>query len=102
MFAFGDADGKGRNAKLQHPIGIQWDKMRNVLYVADTYNHKVIACRKNCRCLYFINMVLICHLRTGAVFFNLFLTQGPFLPLRKSHGTPPAEDVKEAYFNNIG
>lgn len=34
-------DGAGINAKLQHPLGITWDKKRKLLYVADSYNHKV-------------------------------------------------------------
>lgn len=41
LFAFGDVDGVGINAKLQHPLGVAWDKKRNVLYVADSYNHKI-------------------------------------------------------------
>lgn len=41
MFAFGDVDGAGINAKLQHPLGITWDKKRKLLYVADSYNHKI-------------------------------------------------------------
>ncbi|NXG50843.1 NHLC2 protein, partial [Psilopogon haemacephalus] len=41
LFAFGDADGAGINAKLQHPLGVAWDKKRKLLYVADSYNHKI-------------------------------------------------------------
>lgn len=41
LFAFGDVDGVGINARLQHPLGVTWDKKRNLLYVADSYNHKV-------------------------------------------------------------
>nr|XP_060624437.1 NHL repeat-containing protein 2 [Anolis sagrei ordinatus] len=41
LFAFGDIDGAGINAKLQHPLGITWDKKRSLLYVADSYNHKI-------------------------------------------------------------
>ncbi|XP_025973250.1 NHL repeat-containing protein 2 isoform X2 [Dromaius novaehollandiae] len=41
LFAFGDVDGAGTNAKLQHPLGITWDKKRKLLYVADSYNHKL-------------------------------------------------------------
>ncbi|XP_029466312.1 NHL repeat-containing protein 2 [Rhinatrema bivittatum] len=41
LFAFGDADGAGVNAKLQHPLGVTWDKKRSLLYVADSYNHKI-------------------------------------------------------------
>ncbi|MEE6486798.1 hypothetical protein FKM82_014711, partial [Ascaphus truei] len=41
LFAFGDIDGIGINAKLQHPLGVAWDQKRNLLYVADSYNHKI-------------------------------------------------------------
>uniref|UniRef100_A0A8C2QZZ7 NHL repeat-containing protein 2 n=1 Tax=Capra hircus TaxID=9925 RepID=A0A8C2QZZ7_CAPHI len=41
LFAFGDVDGVGINARLQHPLGVTWDKKRNLLYVADSYNHKI-------------------------------------------------------------
>lgn len=41
LFAFGDVDGKGIDAKLQHPLGVCWDEGNSLLYVADSYNHKV-------------------------------------------------------------
>ncbi|XP_051959095.1 NHL repeat-containing protein 2 [Xyrauchen texanus] len=41
LFAFGDVDGKGVDAKLQHPLGISWDEGSSLLYVADSYNHKI-------------------------------------------------------------
>lgn len=41
LFAFGDEDGKGRNVRLQHPLGVSWDPINSVLYIADSYNHKV-------------------------------------------------------------
>jgi sugar lactone lactonase YvrE len=41
LFAYGDADGKGVDAKLQHPLGVARDDDENVTYVTDTYNHKV-------------------------------------------------------------
>ncbi|XP_041939557.1 NHL repeat-containing protein 2 [Alosa sapidissima] len=41
LFAFGDADGKGVDAKLQHPLGVAWNAGANLLYVADSYNHKI-------------------------------------------------------------
>jgi len=41
LFAFGDVDGKARNARLQHPLAVAWDRKRERLYVADSYNHKV-------------------------------------------------------------
>lgn len=39
LFVFGDADGMGTEALLQHPQGIQY--VDATLYVADTYNHKL-------------------------------------------------------------
>uniref|UniRef100_A0A672MKA8 NHL repeat containing 2 n=1 Tax=Sinocyclocheilus grahami TaxID=75366 RepID=A0A672MKA8_SINGR len=41
LFAFGDVDGKGIDAKLQHPLGVSWDEGSSLLYVADSYNHKI-------------------------------------------------------------
>lgn len=39
LFVFGDTDGEGHHVRLQHPLGIT---MRDgLLYVADTYNHKI-------------------------------------------------------------
>ncbi|MBS0263013.1 MAG: redoxin domain-containing protein [Planctomycetes bacterium] len=39
LFEFGDRDGVGADARLQHPLGITW--AGGALYVADSYNHKV-------------------------------------------------------------
>ncbi|XP_061822691.2 NHL repeat-containing protein 2 [Nerophis lumbriciformis] len=41
LFAFGDVDGKGVDAKLQHPLGVAWSREQSLLYVADSYNHKI-------------------------------------------------------------
>lgn len=41
LFEFGDADGQGETVRLQHPLGITYHN--GVLYVADTYNHKIKA-----------------------------------------------------------
>lgn len=41
LFAFGDKDGKGMEAKLQHPLGVTWSSQRQKLYVADSYNQKI-------------------------------------------------------------
>ncbi|XP_029933535.1 NHL repeat-containing protein 2 isoform X2 [Myripristis murdjan] len=41
LFAFGDADGKGVDAKLQHPLGVAWAPEQSLLYVVDSYNHKI-------------------------------------------------------------
>ena len=41
LFDFGDSDGKGHNAKLQHPLGVHYCEANKTLYVADTYNHKI-------------------------------------------------------------
>jgi DNA-binding beta-propeller fold protein YncE len=39
LFEFGDRDGQGEDVRLQHPLGVTYSK--GVLYVADTYNHKI-------------------------------------------------------------
>ncbi|MCH7656059.1 MAG: redoxin domain-containing protein [Chloroflexi bacterium] len=39
LFDFGDVDGDGASARLQHPLGI--DLQDGVVYVADTYNSKI-------------------------------------------------------------
>jgi len=39
LFEFGDIDGVGDKARLQHPLGVAFHK--GLLYVADTYNHKI-------------------------------------------------------------
>lgn len=39
LFVFGDADGKGGEVRLQHPLGVA--AYGGLVYVADTYNHKI-------------------------------------------------------------
>lgn len=39
LFDFGDVDGIGDEARLQHPLDVVWHD--GMLYVADSYNHKV-------------------------------------------------------------
>jgi len=39
LFEFGDVDGKGREVRLQHPLGVLYHDGK--IYVADTYNHKI-------------------------------------------------------------
>ncbi len=39
LFEFGDTDGQGDNVRLQHPLGVAYHN--NIVYVADTYNHKI-------------------------------------------------------------
>lgn len=39
LFEFGDVDGAGHQVRLQHPAGLAF--YVNMLYVADTYNHKL-------------------------------------------------------------
>ena len=39
LFMFGDADGAGKNVRLQHPVGL--DLRQGALWVADTYNNKI-------------------------------------------------------------
>jgi DNA-binding beta-propeller fold protein YncE len=39
LFTFGDRDGAGPDVRLQHPLGVAFERGR--LYVADTFNHKI-------------------------------------------------------------
>ncbi len=39
LFDFGDVDGIGASARLQHPLGVAFED--GLLYVADTYNSKI-------------------------------------------------------------
>jgi DNA-binding beta-propeller fold protein YncE len=39
LFEFGDIDGDGAQARLQHPLGV--DYADGIVYVADTYNNKI-------------------------------------------------------------
>ncbi|RZF44245.1 hypothetical protein LSTR_LSTR003885 [Laodelphax striatellus] len=41
LFSFGDVDGRGMDAKLQHPLGVAWCERTGTVYVADSYNHKI-------------------------------------------------------------
>jgi thiol-disulfide isomerase/thioredoxin len=41
LFAFGDADGEGDRAKLQHSLGVLWLEAERRVLVADTYNHRL-------------------------------------------------------------
>jgi DNA-binding beta-propeller fold protein YncE len=41
LFDFGDIDGTGDRARLQHPLGIAWDEAGGDLIIADTYNNKL-------------------------------------------------------------
>jgi sugar lactone lactonase YvrE len=41
LFDFGDVDGVGDQARLQHPLGVVYNSADGLLYVADTYNSKI-------------------------------------------------------------
>ncbi|CAF0905294.1 unnamed protein product [Rotaria sordida] len=41
LSAFGDLDGSGHNAKLQHPVGIVFHYPSSQLYITDTFNNKI-------------------------------------------------------------
>ncbi|MEE3182269.1 MAG: hypothetical protein VX288_10230, partial [Planctomycetota bacterium] len=41
LFAFGDIDGVGEKARLQHDLGVLWLEASARLAVADTYNHRL-------------------------------------------------------------
>ena len=40
LFSYGDKDGKGTEARLQHPLGVA-STSADKLYIADSYNHKI-------------------------------------------------------------
>ena len=39
LFDFGDRDGNGVSAELQHPLGVHYSE--GALFIADSYNHKI-------------------------------------------------------------
>ncbi|MCI0449930.1 MAG: redoxin domain-containing protein [Chlorobi bacterium] len=41
LFDFGDIDGAGDNVRLQHPLGVVFNKADQLLYITDTYNSKI-------------------------------------------------------------
>jgi len=41
LFVFGDQDGLGTQARLQHVLGVAWDERHQGIWVADTYNSKI-------------------------------------------------------------
>jgi len=41
LHAYGDRDGVGIEAKLQHPLGVHFIPEKNVIIITDTYNHKI-------------------------------------------------------------
>jgi DNA-binding beta-propeller fold protein YncE len=41
LFEFGDVDGTGGEVRLQHPTGLAFRPEDNLVYIADSYNHKV-------------------------------------------------------------
>ncbi len=47
LFDFGDADGVGKNVRLQHSLGVALAD--GALYVADTYNNKIKVCEPKAR-----------------------------------------------------
>ena len=52
LFEFGDRDGVGRDARLQHPLGVATDPKRHCLWIADTYNHKIKKLDINSKSIY--------------------------------------------------
>ena len=40
LFSYGDKDGKGTEARLQHPLGVA-SISADKLFIADSYNHKI-------------------------------------------------------------
>ena len=46
LFAFGDEDGKGIGAKIQHPLDVCHIPNTDYAIICDSYNHKVSECLK--------------------------------------------------------
>ena len=44
LFEFGDVDGRASEVRLQHPMALEHSQ--NMLYVADSYNHKIKSYRQ--------------------------------------------------------
>ncbi|XP_060824696.1 NHL repeat-containing protein 2 [Bombus pascuorum] len=52
---YGDLDGVNYAVKLQHPLGIAWHPKEKVIYITDTYNHKIKIINvitKQCKTIY--------------------------------------------------
>ena len=49
LFEFGDEDGAHQVARLQHPMDIQYDQKRQIIWICDTYNNKLKYLRLNQR-----------------------------------------------------
>ncbi|KAI0559983.1 Thioredoxin [Gracilaria domingensis] len=43
LFAYGDREGRGATARFQHPLAVCYDEKRDLIYVADSYNHRIKA-----------------------------------------------------------
>ncbi len=57
LFAYGDEDGRGAEARLQHPLGVAVATEEGVVFVADSYNHKIKKVRDMARtveCMSFV------------------------------------------------
>lgn len=55
LHAYGDLDGVNYAVKFQHPLGITWHPKEKIVYVTDTYNHKIKIINvitKQCKTIY--------------------------------------------------
>ena len=51
LFAYGDEDGRGPEARMQHPLGVaaSSEEGGGAVFVADSYNHKIKKVREMAR-----------------------------------------------------
>jgi len=73
LFAYGDVDGSGTKAKLQHPLGVCWRPKREELFVADSYNNKVKVIdpvSKSCRVFWPTNDSVLSLKEPGGIAFG--------------------------------
>jgi len=41
LFEFGDQDGAGKEVRLQYPMDVAYSEADKMVYIADTFNHKI-------------------------------------------------------------
>ena len=85
LFAYGDTDGKGRDVRLQHPLGVAWSERDKLIYVADSYNHKatyfpvvVTPCTLHCTCACLSTYTIFSHCdRVASVLYTRHKSRPP-------------------------
>ena len=90
LFAYGDVDGIGNKAKLQHPLGVTGSPDGSC-YVADTYNHSVRAPAKHMGNNFLEQQYL--DIKSLNVTFYFSYRENFFLSDKKNHGYRQAQTI---------